>query len=199
MAGKSRESAVKHQWGLVADQGPAVHATPLHYFMRATQRVPTASPSERQGAFTTVSLPGAQDALADNLISRSWESQSRNTDVLGALHLPGWVQLLKNTRKQKLPFANWEWISWNSPHKTPWTIKLFYVWFGLFHCDLFCSLYFVKEAVSSMQQVREKGGLELFILFFAVILMVPNHISCRSSTMLGFPRAQCNFQCTSFL
>lgn len=70
--------------------------------------VPAASPSEREGAFTALSFPGAQDALADTLIARSWVSQSRNIGTLGALYLPGWVQLLKNVRKQKLPCANWE-------------------------------------------------------------------------------------------
>lgn len=55
-------------------------------------------------------------------------------------------------------------------------IKLCYVWLGLFHWDLFCSLYFVKEAVSSMEQVQEKGGLELFILFFTVTVTAPNHV-----------------------
>lgn len=55
-------------------------------------------------------------------------------------------------------------------------IKLCYVWLGLFHWDLFCSLYFVKEAVSSMEQVQKKGGLELFILFFTVTVTAPNHV-----------------------
>lgn len=51
--------------------------------------VPAASPSKREGAFPTLSFPGAQDATADNLITRSWVSQSRNTAMLGALYLPG--------------------------------------------------------------------------------------------------------------
>lgn len=66
---------------------PAPHTSALLH--EDNTDVPAASPSEREGAFTTLSFPGAQDALAGNLITRSWVNQSRNTDMLGALYLPG--------------------------------------------------------------------------------------------------------------
>lgn len=45
--------------------------------------VPAVSPPERKGTCSEFS----QDALADNLITTSWISQSRSTGTLGALYL----------------------------------------------------------------------------------------------------------------
>lgn len=104
----------------------------------------------------------AWDALTDTLIARSWVSWSslqRNTGTSGALDSPGWAQLLKDMGKQKLPFANLEQISWNSPQKAPLTINPCYAQSVLLRCDLFCILYFVKQAVSSTQQVQENCSL----------------------------------------
>lgn len=83
MARKSTESAMKASCRARPSCAPHTSAL-LH---EGNTEGSAASPSGREEAFTTPSFPGAQDALADTI--RSWVSQSRITDMLGAIYLPG--------------------------------------------------------------------------------------------------------------